>query len=213
MMFSTDDAFMDMTQSQTINIANNAELLTDTSLWSNDVFPDKEINMFFDADNGAMRVTPKNTAPLPARGSTGPDSDMTSRSSTVPSLDLGFEDFLAGIFKSNNPHSKTTEVTVAGGSSEETQKAEGDEENQVPQSVRAVMEGSLNASRKMDTPLYGRLMTESVKVVPDDARSLFPSKEFFPRFDHTSQLKQQQSRGNVASLPTEGTTISVSSVF
>lgn len=209
-MFSTDDAFMDMTQSQTVNIANNAELLTDTSLWSNDVFPDKEINMCFDADNGAMGVTPKNTAPLPTRGSAGPESYMTTISSTAPGLDLGFENFLAGLFKSNDPHSKTTKVTVADRPSEETPKAEGDEENQVPQSFRAVREGPLNATRMMDTPLCGSLMTKSVKVVPDDAPSLFQSKEFFPRFDHTSQLKQEQSSGNVTSLPTEGVTISVS---
>lgn len=209
-MFSTDDAFMDMTQSQTINIANNAELLTDMSLLSNDVFPDKEINMCFDDDNGTMGLTPKNTAPLPTSGSTGPESYMTTISSTAPGLDLGFENFLAGLFKSNDPHSKTTKVTVAGRPSEETPKAEGDVENKVPQSVRAVTEGPLNASRKMDTPLRGSLMTESVKAVPDDAPSLFKSKEFFPRFDHTSQLKQKQSSGNVTSLPTEGATISVS---
>lgn len=207
-MFSADDVFMDMTHCQTINIANNAELLTDTSLRSNDVFPTKEINVFFDAENGAMGVFSKNTAPLPTSRSTGPNSDITSISSTVSSP--GFKNFLADLFKSNDPHSKTTEVTVAGRSSEETQQAEVDEENQAPQSVRAVMEGSLNASRKMDTPLYGSLMTKSVEALPDNASSSFPSKEFFPRFDCTSQLKQQQSSGNATSFPTKGTTISVS---
>lgn len=210
-MFSAHDAFMDMTQSQTINIANNAELLTDTSLQSNDVFPTKEINMFFDADNGVMGVTPKNTAPLPTSQRTGPNSDITSMSSMVPSLDPGFENFLAGLFKSYGPHSKTAEVTIAGRSSEETQKSEVDEENQAPQSVRAVMEGSVNASRKVDTPHYGGLMTESVEAISDDVGSSFRSKEFFPRFDRTSQLKQQQqSSGNTTSFLTKGTTVSVS---
>lgn len=194
-MFSADDAFMDMTHSQTINISNNAELLTDASLQSNDVFPIKEINMSFNADNGTASM--------------GPNSDITSISPTVPSLDPGFENFLAGLFKSNGLHSKTTEDTVAGRSSEETRKAEVDEENQAPQSVRAAMEGSSDASRKMDRPLYGSLMTESVEAVHDDVSRSFPSKEFSPCFDRTSQRKQQQSSEN-ASLPTKGTTISVS---
>lgn len=200
-MFSADDAFMDITHSQTINISNNAELLTDASRQSNDVFPTKEINMSFNADNG--------TATLSTGRSMGPNSDITIISPTVPSLDPGFENFLAGLFKSNGPHSKTTEVIVAGRSSEETRKAEVDEENQAPQSVRAAMEGSSDASRKMNRPLYGSLMTESVEAVHDDVSRSFPLKEFSPCFDRTSQRKQQQSSGN-ASLPTNGTTISVS---
>lgn len=208
-MFSVDDAFMDMTHSQTINIANNAKALTDTCLWTNDVFPAKEINMSFDADNGAMGVTSKNTAPLPTSRSTGPNSDITSMSSTVPSLETGFENFLAGLFKSNGPHRKSTEVTVAGRASADTQKAKVDEENQPPQSIRAVMEGSLNASRTMDTTLYRSLTTESVKAVPDDVSSSLPSKELFPHFDRTSQLKQQKRNGNTTSFPTNGT-ISIS---
>lgn len=202
-MFSAEDALMDMTHGQTINITHNAELLTDMSIRSHDISPAKEINIFFDADNGVMGVTSKNTAPLPTSQSMGPNSDITSTSSTVPSLDPGFEDFLVGIFKSDGPHSKTTEVTVADRSSQETQKAEVDEKNQAPQSVEAVMERSLNPLRETDTPLYGCLMAESVEAVHDDVSSSFPSKEFFPLFNRTSQLKQQSS-GNSTSFPTKG---------
>lgn len=214
-MFHAHDAFMDMTHSQTLNIAYNAELLTDASLQSDDVLITKEANMFFDADNGAMGATPKNPAPLATSRSTGPNSDYSSLSSTVPGLDPGFENFIAGLFKSNGPDSKTTEVPVAGRSSEETQKAEVDGENQAPQSVRAATEGALSAPRKTDAPLYGSLMTDSAEAVPDDVSSSFPTKEFFPRLDRTSLPKQQQqqSSGNRTSFPTQGTTVSAGLVY
>lgn len=210
-MFSTEDAFMDMTHSQTINISRNAEYLTDMSLQSCDMFPTKAIKVLFDSDNGAVGVTPKNTesmlfgsTPLPTSRSSDPNSDIRSICSTVPSLDPGFENFLAGLFNSNGPPSKNAEVTKAGTSSEETQKTVVDKENQAPQSVRAMMDGSLNASRKMDTSLYGSVTTEAVHVFPDDDCCLFPTKEVFPPFGPTSQLKSDR---RAASFPTRGTAI------
>lgn len=207
-MFSTEDAFMDMTHSQTVNISRNAEYLTDTSLQSCDMFPTKEMKVF-DSDIGAVGLTPKTTesmlfgsTPLPASRSSDPNPAIRSICSTVPSLDPGFENFLAGLFKSNGPPSKNAEFTIAGTSSEETQETEVDKENQAPQSVRAVMEGSLNASRKMDTSLYGSMTTE---VFPDDDCSLFPTKEVFLPFGPTSQLKQ--SDRTAASFPTRGNTL------
>lgn len=206
-MFSKEDALMDMTHCQTINIANAAELLTDTSFQSCDVFPPKETNALFCADNGPRGVTPKNTEIsfvfgsklLPLSRGTDPTSDIRSISSTVPSLDPDFENFLAGLFKSNDAPSKHAEVTVAT-PSEETRKTEVDKENQAPQSVRAVVEGSLNASRRSNRALHGRAMTETF---PDDGGcSSFPTKEFFLPLNH---LKQQSSR-TAAPILTEGTT-------
>lgn len=201
---------MDMTHSQTINITNNAELLTDMSIQSNDVFPTKENNGFFDADNAAMGVTSKETPPLPTSRSTGPMSDITSKSSTGTGVDPGFENFLAGLFKSSDPHSKPTEVTVAGISSEQTQTAELVKENQAPSLVRPVMEGSVSATRTIDTPLYRSAKTKSVEAVPGDVSRSFASKEFFPHLDRTPQLKQQQSSGYATSFTTKGRTASVS---
>lgn len=193
---------MDMTHSQTINIADSAELLTDMSLQRNDVFPTKESGMVFDAAMVAMGVTSKKTAPLPTSRSADPKSHITSVSSTAPSLGPGFENFLAGLFKSNDHPSKPTEVTIAGISSGETQMAQLVEENQALQSLRPVLEGSINASRKMDTPLY---KTKSVEAVPDEVSRSFLPKEFFPRFDPTLQL----SSGNTTSFTTKGTAASV----
>lgn len=205
-MFSKEDALMDMTHCQTINIANAAELLTDTSPQSCDVFPPKETNALFGADIGAGGVTPKNTESsfcfgsklLPLSRSTDPASDIRSISSTVPSLDPEFENFLAGVFKSNDAPGRRAEVTVAT-FPEETRQTEVDKENQAPQSVRAVVEGSLNDSRRANRSLHGRPMTEAF---PDGGGcTSFPTKEFFPPLDH---LKQQSSR-TAAPIPTEGT--------
>lgn len=210
-MFSTEDALMDMTHCQTINIANNAELLTDMSLRSHD--------LMLDDDYGAMGVTPKSTEsvlfgsrPLPTSRNTDPNSDIISISSTVPSLDPGFENFLASLFHSNGPPSKNPEVTTAGTSSE-MQQAEVDKENQLPPSVLAVMGGSLNASRKMDRSLHGSVMTKAVQAFPEDDCSSFPTKEVFSHFDPTSQLKQQQNSGAAAPFPMKGTTISMRHLF
>lgn len=210
-MFSAEDAFMDMTHSQTINISRNADHLTDASLQGCDAFPAKERNVLFHADSGAMGVTPKTnesifgSKPLPTSRSADPMLDIRSICSKVPSLDPGFENFLAGLFKSNSPASTDAEVSVADTTSEETLKTGVDKENQAPQPVRAVTEGSLNASRKRDLSRYGSVMTEAVHAVPDDDCSSFPTKEFFPHSGPTSQLKQQQSGGTAASFPTRGT--------
>lgn len=200
-MFSAEDAFMDMTHSQTINISRDADHLTDP-------LPAKDMNVLFHADSGALGVTPKTneslfgSKPPPSSRSADPMSDIRSICSKVPSLDPGFENFLAGLFKSNSPASTDAEVGVA---SEETLKTGVDKENQAPQLVRALTEGSLNASRKRDSSRYGSVMTKALHAFPDDDCSSFPTKEFFPHSGPTSQLKQQQSGGTAASFPTRGT--------
>ncbi|XP_056872223.1 uncharacterized protein knl1 isoform X1 [Takifugu flavidus] len=187
-MFSAEDAFMDMTRSQTIDISRNADRLTDASPQGCDAFPPKDMNLLFHADSGAMGVTPKTnesifgSKPLPTSRSADPMSDIRSICSKVPSLDPGFENFLAGLFKSNGPPRTDAEVSVA---SEEPRITGVDKENQAPQSVR---EGSLNASRKRDSSRYGSVMTEAVHAFADDDCS-------------SSQLKQQQSGGTAASFP------------
>lgn len=193
-MFSAEDAFMDMTHSQTINISRDADHLTDTS--------PHDMSVLFRADRGAAGVTPKTNESifgsklLPTRRSADPMSDIQSICSKVPSLDPGFENFLAGLFKSNGPPSTDAEVSVAATASEEPLKAGVDKENQAPQ--------SLNASRKRDSSRYGSVMAEAVHAFPDGDCSSFPTKEFFPHSGSTSQLKQQ-SGGTAASLPARGT--------
>lgn len=195
-MFSPEDAFMDMTHSQTINISRSADPLTDASPRGCDAFPAKDVSALFPADSGAVGVAPKTNESifgsklLPPSRSADPMSDIRSICSKVPSLDPGFENFLAGLFKSNGPPSTDAEATLKTGV---------DKENQAPQSVR---EGSLDASRKRDSSHYGSVMAEAVHAFPDGDCSSFPSQEFVP---HSSQLKQQQSGGTAASFPARGT--------
>lgn len=211
-MFSAEDAFMDMTHSQTINISRSADHLPDASLRGCDAFPAKEMNALFHADSGAMGVTPKanestfGSKPLPTSRSAEPMSDIRSICSKVPSLDPGFENFLAGLFKSNGPPSTDAEESVADTTSEEPLKTGVDKENQAPQPLR---EGSLNASRKRDSSRYGNVMTEAARAFPDDDCSSFPTKEFSPHSGPTSQPKQQQNVGTAAAFPTRGTKGSV----
>lgn len=213
-MFSAEDAFMDMTHSQTVNISNT-DHLTDASLQGCDALPAQEMNVLFHPDSGAVGVTPKTnesvfgSKPLPTSRSADPMSDVRSICSKVPSLDPGFENFLAGLFKSQGPPSTGAEVSVADTTSEETLKTGVDKENQAPQSVR---EGSLNASRKRDSSHSGSAMTEAVHAFPDDDCSSFPTKEFFPHSGATSALKQQRSGGAAAPFPARGTKGSIGSV-
>lgn len=191
-MFSAEDAFMDMTHSQTINISRTTEHLTGAALQSCGGFPAEETNVLFHADNAAMGVTSKTnesclfgSKALPTSRSAAPVSDIRSICSKVPSLDPGFENFLAGLFQSN---CEGAAVTVADAAPEETLEPGLDKENQVPPSVRAVMEGSLSASRKRDASLPGGAMPDAAAASPDDCCS-FPTKGAFPHFDPTSRQR------------------------
>nr|XP_046228296.1 kinetochore scaffold 1 isoform X2 [Scatophagus argus] len=184
-MFSTDDAFMDMTHCQTINIANDAQLLPDISHQNYAVFPSsRDKTVMFTADEGSMDMTLSHTVnltsgsvSLPTCRSTGLNAETRNISSSVPCLDPEFENFLASIFKPSHPgvNPVITSVTLpAGASSEETSSSQAqhktqtdyvDKENQAPTSVSAAMEKSLNASRK--TRSYGSVLCQKDDVSMD----------------------------------------------
>lgn len=201
-MFSAEEAFMDMTHSQTINISRNTDASTGC-----DAPPAQEMNPLFPADSGAVGVAPKTnesrfgSKPLPTSRSADPLSDVRSICSKVPSLDPGFENFLAGLFKSSGPPSTGAEAT-----SEETPKTGVDKENQAPHSAR---EGAVNVSRKRDSSRCGSAMTQAAHALPDDGCSSFPTKEFFPHSGAT--FPTFRSGGAAASLPARGTKGSVGS--
>lgn len=177
-MFSTDDAFMDMTQSHTIKIVNSAELLADISLQNYDILPtSRERTVMFTADDGSMDTTLNHTVNI----TSGPVSLPTSRSmdlnaekknisSPVPCLDPGFENFLASLFKPNGPSAnpEITRMTFPSGISSaernsslaqiKTQRPGVDKENQAPGSVSAVMEKSVITPRKTDQSSYGSVL-------------------------------------------------------
>lgn len=125
-MFSTDDAFMDMTHCHTINIASDGELLADASLQDHDALPTRgEKTVMFTADDGSMDMTQSHTVNI-TRGSLPSSRNI---SSSVPSFDPGFQSLLAGLSKPGGPCSAETNCSLVQG---KTQRADVDKENQAP---------------------------------------------------------------------------------
>lgn len=173
-MFSTDDACMDMTHSQTINIASEQEILADISLQSYDNLPtSREKTLTFPANDGSVAITQSHTAniasgivSLPTCRSKDSSSEKTKIQSSAPCLVPNFENFLSNLFKPSGPsiNPVTTNVMLpAAASSEETncssapnktQCADVDKENQAPASLSAVMEKSLTTSRRTGGASY-----------------------------------------------------------
>ncbi|XP_033504979.2 uncharacterized protein knl1 [Epinephelus lanceolatus] len=180
-MFSTDDAFMDMTHSHTINIANDAELLADISLHNYDALPTRgEKTVMFTANDGCIDKIPSGgSVSLPTSRNMDLSVEKINISSSVPSFDPGFENFLASLSKPSGPSVNpviTRMTPPAGLSSEETscslaqnktQRAVVDKENQAPTSVSAVMEKSLNTSRKIGELSYGSALCSKDNVSMD----------------------------------------------
>lgn len=244
-MFSTDDAYMDMTHSQTINIANDAEV----SLRNYDFFPSSRKKfVMFTTDDGSKDMTLNhsvNTKSGPVSLSTSRSMDLNAEvrniSSAVPSLDPGFENFLASLFKTSGPSSNpeiTRTTPPAGGSSSETNsslaqmKSFGvDKENQASNSLSAQVEKSLNVPNKTDHSSYGSQlcpksdismdMTEAqtgcIQGFLDDVES-FPTQELYPHLDHrmsrtAEKTKQQQSSTTLASLTPKGIELLPTNLF
>lgn len=186
-MFSTEDAFMDMTHSQTINIANGTEVLADISLQNYEILPtSRDKTVMFTADDGSMDMTQSHTVSI----ASGPESLPTSKSmdlntekinmpSSVSSLDPGFENFLSSLFKTSGPsvNPGITKMTSSDGASSDqtnhslaqnkTQRVDVDKENQVPTSVPTVIEKSLNTHTKIDQSSYGNLFHPKSDVSMD----------------------------------------------
>lgn len=132
-MFSSEEAVMDMTQSHTINIGLEVP---------EDVPP----------ENADISTTPS--------VSTGRNVAV---SAALPCLDPAFENFLASLSKPSVQSTNVRLTLPAGPSSEETnrsfaqvktQRADLDKENQVPVCVSALMEKSLNNTRKIRESSY-----------------------------------------------------------
>ncbi|KAM6915048.1 uncharacterized protein FYW49_009935 [Xenentodon cancila] len=149
-MFSTDDAVMDMTHSHTINIASDAELIGDKSLHSYDVScPERERGM----DDGSADLSqsyPINkssgSAPVSADRQVDLNAKRTIISATLPCLDPEFENFLANLSKPSGTSTKAgtrntpfvTPPSVETNSSMDQSKTRGpdiDKENHVPRSL------------------------------------------------------------------------------
>ncbi|KAE8286724.1 hypothetical protein D5F01_LYC14671 [Larimichthys crocea] len=218
-MFS-DDAFMDMTHSHTINIANDGELLADISLHNYDVLATRrEKTVMFTADDGYKNKTLSHTV---TSGRMDLGAEIRNVSSSVPSMDPGFENFLASLSKPSAPsiNPVMTRMTPPAGASSgdakgslaqiKTQKAEVDKENQVPTSVSAAketLEKSLNTSRKIsESSLYPKddvkadmseAQTDRIRGLTDDNdpfQWLFPTQETHSHLDNRVSQTAQKTK-------------------
>lgn len=159
-MFGSDDAFMDMTQSHSVHLATDAELLADVSVHSNEL-ASKEKTQIFSADDGSMDMTLSHTSRMASVPEFLPSLEShvenKNTSSSVACLDPDFENFLSSLFKPNSSSADpegARVTTSAGTSSEETNasllqiktpKCHVDKENQPPAHL---LEKSLIESRK-----------------------------------------------------------------
>ncbi|XP_051816853.1 kinetochore scaffold 1 isoform X2 [Acanthochromis polyacanthus] len=172
-MFSTDDAFMDMTHSHTINIANDAEILGDISLQNYDILPTvKEKDGMFIVGDGLTDMTLSHTVNmtdgfLSTRRNMDVSGEKRNSLASMPCLDPRFENFLSSLSKPSGPSTiaMITRMTPSVETSSEetsgslaqikTQRTDVDKENQAPTCVYAVLEKSLDNSRKIRESSYG----------------------------------------------------------
>ncbi|XP_071323973.1 outer kinetochore KNL1 complex subunit KNL1 isoform X2 [Trachinotus anak] len=224
-MFSTDDAFMDMTHSHTINIASDAGI-ADISLQNYDILPTGgEKTVMFTADDASMDMTLSRTlnmtnvsVSLPTGRNMDLSVEKRNMSSSVPSLDPGFENFLASLSKPSGPSSLATAEINSSLAHSKTQKADVDKENQMPTSVSAMMKKSLNTSRKTGESSYGSALCPEVDVsmdmteaqtgrilgftdADDPFQCLFPTQDMYAHSDKkvsqtTEVMKTQQQQSS-----------------
>lgn len=219
MMFSSDDAFMDITQSHTIGISKDVEVPADISLGDYDVLVDStERAMTFAADKRSVDM-PLSVMKDMADGSAAQPAgiNMEKKTSSVPCFDLVFEDLIASLSKSNGPRGNVVNTTITpGGASSEvaksslvqntTQLAGVDKENQVSASAAAALENSLVSRntgqlcfRSSDDPEDNPStnITEAptgcaLGSTDDDFfQCIFPTQEMYSKFDKKISLMSE----------------------
>lgn len=168
-MFHSDDAFMDMTNCNTIDIDNDSVFLKNPLHQNSDGLPTcGEKTLMFSGADASMDLTLNHTLNMTCSRDSLPTGNVDlsvekkNRSSALPDLDVRFKNFLANLSKSactvnpmiakispiSGPSSEKTGATNASLGHLQTQSAVLDKENQAPHSVVTVGEKSLNASKK-----------------------------------------------------------------
>nr|XP_033932567.1 uncharacterized protein knl1 isoform X2 [Pseudochaenichthys georgianus] len=225
-MIFSDNAFMDMTQSQTINIASSAELLESIPHQNHDVLPARgEKTFMFGARDASGDMTPSVPALLPTSMNLNSTVEKSNISSAMPLLHPGYENCFSKISgPSLNP--LTTRTTPAAGTSSEKGNISMaqvktfcvDEENRIPTS--AVKNKSLNTSRKIGDFSYGSAispqddlsmdMTEAqtgriLRSTDDDDdpfQCLFPTQEMYSQHENrTPQTAGKTKRQPISKTP------------
>lgn len=207
-----DDAFMDMTHSNTVNLGIDGEFLANTSHQNCDALPaSREKTMLFGADDVSMDLTLNQTmnltASLPTSRGVEFAAEKENASSSGPRLDpVGFANFLAHLFPTK---SKAADL---------------DKENQAPASGSATLPpGAAWKTGESSSPggvLYPRddmnmemtdTLTSHVQGLidtEDPFQGLFPTKEMYSHAQSSQQAaeqsKQLQSSKPVAPLNPKG---------
>ncbi|XP_029352178.1 kinetochore scaffold 1 [Echeneis naucrates] len=174
MIFSTDDAFMDVTHSHTINIASDASI-ADISLRNFDVLPTGGEKAVMFAAGDASMDTPlsrtinmtKVSVSLPTGRNVESSVEKRNLASSIPSLDPGFGNFLASLSKPSGPTSSATTETNRTTGHIKTQNADLDKENQIPSQVSAMTKKSLNTSGRTRESFHGSVLCPEVDVSMD----------------------------------------------
>ncbi|XP_034383038.1 kinetochore scaffold 1 isoform X3 [Cyclopterus lumpus] len=224
-MFSTDDAFMEMTHSHTINIADDA----DVSLQSFDSLTTSvEKRVKLTANDGTMDISLSHNGSVSVPISRNMDLrvEKSNVSSSALTLDPGFENFLASLSNPSDPSVNPVITTMASAASTErtncsvaqvkTQRADVGKENQAPTSVSAVMEKSLGTSRKIGELSYRNALCPEVDLSMDMTEAqtgrilgfsddddpfqcLFPTQEMYSRLDsRVSQTKEKTKQQQIS---------------
>ncbi|KAM8832619.1 uncharacterized protein knl1 isoform 3-T3 [Spinachia spinachia] len=211
-VFSTDDAFLDMTQSHTINI--DAGLVADISFPNYDSLPARGRR------RGTLTAS-DGTTDFPARNMDA--GAQKGNISSAPILDPEFQKFLASFSKPSEASvypvippmtpaasSGRTKRSMAQGN---TQTADVDKENQALTSVSFVMEESHRTARKSGGLAHGRVIRPEDDVSTglnraqaggtlgfaedeDAFQCLFPTQEMYSQLEnrapHTEEETHQQ---------------------
>ncbi|XP_010791246.1 uncharacterized protein, partial [Notothenia coriiceps] len=203
----SDNEFMDMTQSQTIIIASDAELLESIPHQNHDVLPARgEKPFMFGARDASRDMTPSVPALLPTSMNLNSTVEKSNISSAMPLLHPGYENVCFSKISGPSVNPLTTRTTPAAGTSSEKGSISMaqmktvcvDEENRVPTS--AVKNKSLNTSRKIGDLSYGSAispqddlsmdMTEAqtgriLRSTDDDPfQCLFPTQEMYSQHEN-----------------------------
>ncbi|XP_047244572.1 kinetochore scaffold 1 [Girardinichthys multiradiatus] len=220
-VFSTDDAVMDITHSHTININMDAELLEDSShqIYNllpsegdgnvTDVFTDVPPSHSIQATNLSSLLTDKKV-----------DSSLERRtiSTTLPLLDPGFKNFLSSLSTPSAPSTNTVLTgmkLLTGSSSDETKSPLGqsetqssyvDKENQVPKPLSSrktgeALRGSASGPEYDVSMDMTKAQTGCILAADDDDddpfQCLFPTQEMYEKFERRApqarEMKKQQS--------------------
>uniref|UniRef100_A0A3B5Q1J2 Kinetochore scaffold 1 n=2 Tax=Xiphophorus maculatus TaxID=8083 RepID=A0A3B5Q1J2_XIPMA len=217
-VFSTEDADMDMTRSHTININSDADLLGDPDhqnydlLLSGggnvaDVFTEVPPNHFVQATNQASALLlDKQT-----------DSSLETRavSSAAPILDPGFKDFLSSLSKVSPSSTGMTPLTSDDIKS--SLAADVDKENQMPKSLsssRNIGESFNGSGFRRDDYVSMEAQTGRILGADDDDpfQCLFPTQEMYEKSERESQARETKQQQSCESLESNDQKASKSSI-